>query len=175
MSEWTLSPPSRKTDTDHPVPSTERFNWSSPRSNRWKQIGTSCYHTYVSRSTSSLDSPFELLYVRGPLDVLKESSETSERSCESVVLHILSVQEKLERMSEIVKENLSKAQSQQKKQTARSWRMSAKFCLQQLTSSWLSGKGRTKWTRLTSENEKMVFHINMLREYGTLPPTPLLI
>ena len=41
-------------------------------------------------------SPFVLLYgtdVRGPLDVLKESWEATEKSGESVVSHILSIRE----------------------------------------------------------------------------------
>ena len=63
-------------------------------------------------------SPFKLLYgrpVRGALDVLKENWEASERSSENVVSHILSVREKLEKMSEHVRQNLKQAQQLQKK------------------------------------------------------------
>ena len=62
-------------------------------------------------------SPFELLYgrdVHGPLDILKESWEASKKSNESVVSYVLSTQEKLRKMTEIVQENLSKAQGKQK-------------------------------------------------------------
>ena len=50
-------------------------------------------------------SPFELLYgraVRGPIDVLRESWEGEKQSGESVVSYILSVQDKLAKMSELV-------------------------------------------------------------------------
>ena len=63
-------------------------------------------------------SPFELLYgrqVRGPLDVLRETWEASSRSSDSVVSYVLSVQEKLEKMRFLVRENLLKAQKKQKK------------------------------------------------------------
>ena len=62
-------------------------------------------------------SPFELLYgrnVRGPLDVLKESWEATQKSDESVVSYVLSTQEKLRKMTELVHENLTKAQGKQK-------------------------------------------------------------
>ena len=62
-------------------------------------------------------SPFELLYgrtVRGPVDILQESWEACEKSYESVVSHILSVQEKLARISELAQENSAWAKAQQK-------------------------------------------------------------
>ena len=62
-------------------------------------------------------SPFELLYgrpVRGPLDILKEEWEAGEKSDESVVSYVLSLRDRLERMTEHVQENLGKAQRQQK-------------------------------------------------------------
>ena len=62
-------------------------------------------------------SPFELLYGRdvcGPLDILKESWEASNKSNESVVSYVLSMQEKLQKMTELFQENLSKAQGKQK-------------------------------------------------------------
>ncbi len=62
-------------------------------------------------------SRFELVYgrpVRGPLDILQEAWETSYWSSESVILHILLMRERLSRMSELVQENLKKAQRQQK-------------------------------------------------------------
>ena len=62
-------------------------------------------------------SPFELVYgcaVRGPLDILRESWEASRWSSESVVSHVLMMREKLAQMSELVQENMKKAQQKQK-------------------------------------------------------------
>ena len=62
-------------------------------------------------------SPFELLYghpVRGPLDVLRETWEESNKSTESVISYVLSMREKLEKMSALVRENLENAQRKQK-------------------------------------------------------------
>ena len=67
-------------------------------------------------------SPFELLYgsvVRGPLDVVKEAweSEQAEQSGadESVVSYVLSIQDKLSQMAELVRVNMEKVQETQKK------------------------------------------------------------
>ena len=62
-------------------------------------------------------SPFELLYgrsVRGPLDVLKESWEADKKSDESVVSYVLTIREKMEKMTDLVKQNLEDAQKSQK-------------------------------------------------------------
>ena len=62
-------------------------------------------------------SPFELLYgrdVRGPLDVVKEEWETSPKSKENVISHIMLMRERLERMTTLVQGNLLKAQGDQK-------------------------------------------------------------
>ena len=62
-------------------------------------------------------SPPKLLYgrlVRGPLDVLRESWEADSCGGESVVSYILAIREKLEKMTELVQENLSQAQKQRK-------------------------------------------------------------
>ena len=51
-------------------------------------------------------SPFELMYgrhVRGPLDILRESWTSSKCSGESVVSYVLTVQQKLARMTELVR------------------------------------------------------------------------
>ena len=62
-------------------------------------------------------SLFELLYgcqVRGPLDILKTSWEASKKSDENVVSYVLAVQERLATMSAVARENLKKAQAEQK-------------------------------------------------------------
>ena len=62
-------------------------------------------------TTSS--SPFELLYgreARGPLDVLKEEWEAEKHSNKNVVSHILAIRERMEEMTEIVKDNMKEAQ-----------------------------------------------------------------
>ncbi|KAL5510367.1 hypothetical protein EMCRGX_G005901, partial [Ephydatia muelleri] len=63
-------------------------------------------------------SPFELMYgrhVRGPLDILKETWKASKRSGESVISYVLTVQQKLAMMSELVSENCKEAQMTQKR------------------------------------------------------------
>lgn len=62
-------------------------------------------------------SPFELLYgrrVRRPLDVLKEAWVGYEVEKENVSVHVLEMRRCLEEMSELVKENVTKAQKKQK-------------------------------------------------------------
>ena len=74
------------------------------------------YHEVPQASTGF--SPFELLYgraVRGPLDVIKATWEADEKSDESVVSYVLSIQERLTKLAELVKDNMEKAQETQKK------------------------------------------------------------
>ena len=62
-------------------------------------------------------SPFELLCgrsVRGPLSVLKECWQAAESQDVSVVSYILDIREKLQQMSKLVEQNLTKAQMDQK-------------------------------------------------------------
>ena len=61
-------------------------------------------------------SPLELLYgreVRGPLDVIKETWEADVSSRESIS-YVEGMRERLEEMTELVKENVGKAQRHQK-------------------------------------------------------------
>ena len=58
-------------------------------------------------------SPFELVYgrhIRGPLDVLKETWEAKEITTESVVSFVLTIQERLVKLMDLVQENLEEAQ-----------------------------------------------------------------
>eukprot|EP00731_Ephydatia_muelleri_P017890 Em0010g988a len=114
-------------------------------------------------------SPFELVYgrqVRGPLDILKETWEApSQGSDESIVSYVLSVQERLAKMTELVKENLAQAQVEQKQwydQNAREREFK---------------DGDQKVTPVTYEvnmhdkrNNKRIFHVNMLKEWN-MPTT----
>ena len=62
-------------------------------------------------------SPFELVYghhVRGPLDILKHSWEASKKSTDSVVSYVLTIQERLSKLRELVTENLEDARKTQK-------------------------------------------------------------
>ena len=101
-------------------------------------------------------SPFELLYgreVRGPLDIVKETWEASERSNQSVVSYVVSIRERMGKMAALVRKNLEKARQEQmhgmtsmpdrgasRRETV-SW-----FCYQlPPTHYWLNGKGHIKW------------------------------
>ena len=62
-------------------------------------------------------SPFELLYghqVHGPLDILKESWEASTKSSESVVSYVVTIQEQLAKLRDVIHENLEDTQATQK-------------------------------------------------------------
>ena len=69
-------------------------------------------------------SPFELLYeraVKGPLDIICDtwSAVGTTSKDESMITHVLTIREQLEKMRNIVKKNLEEAQQVQKK--ARAW------------------------------------------------------
>ena len=62
-------------------------------------------------------SPFELLYgrnVQGPLYVLRQAWEAYKKSDGSVVSHVLSIRDRMEKMAELVQSYLTKAQEKQK-------------------------------------------------------------
>ena len=62
-------------------------------------------------------SPFKLIYehqVRGLLDIQRQTWESSPKSSESIVSHVLSIHNKLNKLRSLVQENLAKAQDCQK-------------------------------------------------------------
>ena len=132
-------------------------------------------------------SPFELVYgraVRGPLDVLRETWEANESGGEGVVSYILAIREKLEKMTELVQENLSRAQKQQKEwydRNARSREFEAgdrvlvllPTSANKLLARWqgpyevVRRCGKVNYEVRMSDRRKQhrVFHVNMLREW----------
>ena len=132
-------------------------------------------------------SPFELVYgwpVRGPLDVLKEAWETKEDTEESVVSYILTIQERLHKMREMVADNLEKAQQEQKRwydQKARSQELSTgdKVLVllptesKKLFARWQGpykvvkkiGKVNYQVELTGIRKPKRIFHVNLLRPY----------
>ena len=72
-------------------------------------------------------SPFELLYgraVKGPLDIIRDtwSAMGTTSKDESVITHVLTIRERLEKMSNIVKENLGKHNKYRRKLMTREHR-----------------------------------------------------
>ena len=58
--------------------------------------------------------PFELLYrrlVQGPLDILQETWERPANGSESIVSYVLTMRDKLAKMSKPMQENLEQAQA----------------------------------------------------------------
>lgn len=129
-------------------------------------------------------SPFELLYgkpVRGPLDILRESWEAGEKASESVVSHVLSVHEKLSRMTELAQENLENAQRRQKMWYDRNAR-SREFApgdqvlvllptsTNKLLAEWQgpysveSRLGKVTYV-VNMRSRRRTFHVNMLRKW----------
>ena len=63
-------------------------------------------------------SPFELIYgrkVRGPMAVLREAWESGKSQDVSVVAHVVQIREQLQQMTDLVEQNMEKAQANQKK------------------------------------------------------------
>lgn len=83
---------------------------------RWLPYLLFAYREVPQASTGF--SPFELLYgrqVRGPLDVLREAWEGPQTpKSHSVLMHILKMRDKMEEMTELVRDNLEQAQMHQK-------------------------------------------------------------
>ena len=141
-------------------------------------------------------SPFELLYgraVRGPLDILRESWQESERSDESIVSYIMSVQEKLAKMSELAYQNMARAKSQQKTWYDRNAR-SREFqpgeqvlvllptSTSKLLAQWQGpypvvnrvGPVNYEIDMIGRRRRRRVFHVNMLRAWHTPATTDYL-
>ena len=136
-------------------------------------------------------SPFELLYgraVRGPLDILKETWEASSHSNESVVSYVLTIQERLAKMSELARENLSRAQQQQKRwydQNARERMFEdgdhvlvlLPTATNKLLAKWQGpypvlrkvGPVTYEVDMFDHSKRRRIFHVNMLRKWH--PPT----
>ena len=132
-------------------------------------------------------SLFELLYgraVRGLLDILKETWEAEKESEESVVSYILSVQEKLAGMMELVKQNSIKAKAQQKAWYDRNARerelqpgeqvlVLLPTCTSKLLVEWQGpyellrkvGKVNYEVFMTGRRMKQQIFHINMLRKW----------
>jgi hypothetical protein len=134
-------------------------------------------------------SPFELLYgrpVRGPLDILKETWESSSKSSESIVSYVLDMQGKLAKMSEMARENLAQARTKQKQwydQNARERRFEPgeqvlvllPTSTSKLLAQWqgpypvLRRIGETNYQidMVDKRKRKRIFHVNMLRKWHT--------
>ena len=132
-------------------------------------------------------SPFELMYgrpVRGPLDIVRESWEANSRSSQSIVSYVLLMREKLEKMSELVKLNLSKAQQVQKQwydrnAREREFRTGEKVLVLLPTSSkklfaqWQGpyevvrqvGKVNYQVDMHDHRKRKRIIHVNMMRKW----------
>ena len=141
-------------------------------------------------------SPFELLYgrsVRGPLDIVRESWEAREKSDESVVSHVLSMRKRLEKMSELARENLATAQARQKTWYDKNSRI-REFAIgdqvlvllptstNKLLAEWqgpykvVKRMGEVDYQIEMHDRRKKlrVFHVNMLRRWYTSVSTSLM-
>lgn len=153
----------------------------------WDRLLPYVLFAYREVPQSTGFSPFELLYghaVRGLLDVLRGSWEGEKQSDESVVSYILSVQEKLAKMSKLVGENAARAKAQQKKwydQNARSREFhpgeQVLVLLPTSTSKLLAqwqgpypivrriGAVNYKVDKVGRRRRHCIFHVNMLRKW----------
>ena len=132
-------------------------------------------------------SPFELLYghhVRGPLDILKESWEASTKSPESVVSYVLTMQERLAAIRDVVHENLQNAQTTQKEWYDRNARnrefqpgdqvlVLLPTSTNKLLAEWCGpypvirqlGPVNYEVKMTDRRKQRRIFHINMLRQW----------
>ena len=130
--------------------------------------------------------------MRGPLDILRETWEELTSGNESVVSYVLTMRDKLAKMSELVQENLERAQATQKKwydrtARAREFTPGDKVLVLLPTST---NKVRAQWqgpytvVQKNGEANYVVdmddkrkrlrtFHVNMLREWHESKPLAL--
>ena len=120
-----------------------------------------------------------------PLDVLSEAWQSQKRSSESVVSHVLHIRERMEKMVEVVQENMSAAQDRQKKwydKKARARQFSPgeqvlvllPTSTQKLLAQWhgpytvVQRKGRVNYKVDMHDKKKRyrMLHINMLRKWA---------
>lgn len=158
---------------------------------RWLPYLLFAYREVPQASTGF--SPFELLFgwpVRGPLDVLREAWEGPQTpETQSILAHVLKMREKMERMTELVRANMEKAQTRQKtwydqKARQRTLVPGQKVLLllptseSKLLAKW---QGPYKVIRqmgpATYEIEmpgrrkpRQTFHVNLLKEWHTAAP-----
>ena len=136
-------------------------------------------------------SPFELLYgraVRGPLDIVKERWEGSKKSTESVLSYIMTVQEELSKMTELVQSNLREAQATQKrwydaKARSRQFEPGEKVLVllptstNKLLAQWQGpytiqkriGDVNYEVDMSDTRKRRRVFHVNMLKQWHDSP------
>ena len=134
-------------------------------------------------------TPFELLYgreVRGPLDVLRETWEASTKSDESVVSYVISMREKLEKMSELAQQNIHTSQQKQKHWYDHNARMREFECgdtvlvllptsTNKLLARWQGpytitqrlGQVTYQIDMADRRKRKRTFHVNMLKKWST--------
>ena len=132
-------------------------------------------------------SPFELLYgwkVRGPLDVMKEAWTGTVTGPQSVVSHVLTIRDRLTSMTDLVKANMDKAQTQQKswydrKSKAREFKSDDEVLLllpsstNALEAKWMGpyrvvqrvGPVDYEIEMGDRRKKRKVFHVNLLKEF----------
>ena len=132
-------------------------------------------------------SPFELIYgrkVRGPMAVLREAWESGKSLDVSVVAHVVQIREQLQQMTDLVEQNMEKAQANQKKWYDRNAR-SCKFepgdqvlvllptSTSKLLAQWQDpyeivkpiGEVDYMIHMHDRRNKRRVFHVNMLKQF----------
>ena len=92
---------------------------AAPHRDRPSHVTPAILVIHLSRSPPRVDwiSPVELLFgrrVRGPLDIIKEAWTAQEGKEILAVVHMMEMRERLQEMSDVVKEAVEKAQSRQK-------------------------------------------------------------
>ena len=145
------------------------------------------YREVPQASTGFL--PFELLYgrpVHGPLDVLRQTWEGSKKRSDSIISYVIAMRDQLDKMTEIVKENLGRAQTKQKHWYDKAARLrqfkpgdQVLVLLPTETNKLLAGwQGPYQVVKRTGKvnyqidmhdrrKRKRTFHVNMLREWHT--------